>query len=85
MKPDLFISADEYRARMNTLVQRVHGCPTAEGFDEVLMPGEMEARQEALRRRTGLPFSRGEVATLQEEAARAGVPALEVHERPLAA
>ena len=85
MKPDLFISADEYRARMDHLVQKVHGCPTAEGFSEVLMPGEIEARQEAQRRRSGLAFSRGEIATLQEEAATAGVPRLEVHERPLAA
>jgi LDH2 family malate/lactate/ureidoglycolate dehydrogenase len=85
MKPDLFISADEYRARMDILVQRIHGCPTAEGFTEVLMPGEVEARQEAQRRREGLAFSRGEVATLQEEATRAAVPPLAVHERPPAA
>jgi LDH2 family malate/lactate/ureidoglycolate dehydrogenase len=84
MKPDLFISADEYRARMDTLVQRIHSAPTAEGFAEVLMPGEIEAREEARRRRSGLPFSRSEVATLQEEAAKAGVAPLEVHDRPLA-
>jgi LDH2 family malate/lactate/ureidoglycolate dehydrogenase len=85
MKPDLFISADKYRARMDILVQRVHGSPRAEGFSEVLMPGEIEARQEAQRRREGLAFSRGEVATLQEEAAKAGVAPLEVNEQPLAA
>jgi LDH2 family malate/lactate/ureidoglycolate dehydrogenase len=84
MKPDLFISADEYRARMDTLAQRIHGCPTAQGFDEVLMPGEVEAREEARRRRSGLPFSRSEVATLQKEAVEAGLRSLEVHERPLA-
>jgi LDH2 family malate/lactate/ureidoglycolate dehydrogenase len=84
MKPDLFISADEYRVRMDTLVRRIHSAPTAEGFAEVLMPGEIEAREEARRRRSGLPFSRSEVATLQEEAAKAGVAPLEVHDRPLA-
>jgi LDH2 family malate/lactate/ureidoglycolate dehydrogenase len=83
MKPDLFISADDYRARMDVLVQRVHGCATAEGFSEVLMPGEIEARQEAERRRSGLAFSRSEVATLQEEAAKAAVAPLAVHEGPL--
>ena len=83
MKPDLFISADEYRARMDSLVRTIHSCPTADGFSEVLMPGEVEARQEAERRRSGLPFSRGEVATLQEEAARAGLAPLEIHDRPL--
>jgi LDH2 family malate/lactate/ureidoglycolate dehydrogenase len=84
MKPDLFIPADEYRARMDILVQRIHACPTAEGFSEVLMPGEIEARHEAERRRSGLPFGRGEVATLQKEAEKAGIAPLEVHERPLA-
>ena len=84
MRPDLFISADDYRARMDTLVRRIHGCPTAEGFAEVLMPGEVEARQEARLRRSGLPFSRSETATLQEEAVRAGMAPLDVHDRPLA-
>jgi LDH2 family malate/lactate/ureidoglycolate dehydrogenase len=68
---------------MDILVQRVHGCATAEGFSEVLMPGEIEARQEAERRRSGLAFSRSEVATLQEEAAKAAVAPLAVHEGPL--
>jgi LDH2 family malate/lactate/ureidoglycolate dehydrogenase len=85
MKPDLFVSADEYRARMDTLVGRIHACPTAQGVSEVLMPGEIEARQEAEHRRTGLPFSRGEIATLQDEAAKAGIAPLAVRDSPLAA
>src|SRR5471032_2646518 len=42
MKPDLFIPKDEYLKRMDTLVQRVHAIPTAEGVDEILMPRERE-------------------------------------------
>jgi LDH2 family malate/lactate/ureidoglycolate dehydrogenase len=84
MKPDLFVSSDEYRARMDVLVQRIHAAPRAEGFDEVLMPGEVEARQEAARRQAGISFSAGEVATLQDEAAKAGVAPLETRDRPLA-
>jgi hypothetical protein len=38
------VSKDEYLKRMDTLVQRVHAAPTAEGFDEVIMPGETERR-----------------------------------------
>ena len=83
LKPDLFISADEYRARMDTLMRRIHDCPKAEGFSEVLVPGELEAREEAKRRRSGIPFSRGELATLREEAAKAGIGALETSDRPL--
>jgi LDH2 family malate/lactate/ureidoglycolate dehydrogenase len=85
MRANLFIPEHEYRARMDTLVQRVRDCPKAEGFDEILIPGEPEARQEAERRRTGIPYSRGEIATLQEEAVKAGVPALVVSARPIAA
>src|ERR1700731_939234 len=84
MKPDLFIPRDEYARRMDTLVQRVHACPTEEGFDEVIMPGERERRLEANHRRTGVPFHAKEVAMLQETAAKAGLPPLAVSNAPLA-
>jgi LDH2 family malate/lactate/ureidoglycolate dehydrogenase len=83
MRPDLFVSRDEYCRRMDTLVQRVHANPTAEGFDEVIMPGERERRLEAKHRRTGIPFHAKEVAALQEAAARAGLPPLPVSNVPL--
>lgn len=85
MKPDLFVPIAEYRARMDTLVERVRACPRAEGFDEILLPGELEAREEQLRRRRGIPYGGSEIASLQEEAARAGVAQLAVSDRPLAA
>jgi LDH2 family malate/lactate/ureidoglycolate dehydrogenase len=83
MKADLFVSKTDYRARMDTLVQRVRDCPKADGFDEILMPGEPEARHEAERRRTGIPYSAGEVADLQTEAAWAGVATLAVSPSPI--
>jgi LDH2 family malate/lactate/ureidoglycolate dehydrogenase len=83
LKPDLFIRIDEYQSRIDTLIERVHMCPTAEGFTEVLVPGEMEARQEALRHQTGIPYSLREIAQLQVEAANANVPPLIVSEKPL--
>jgi LDH2 family malate/lactate/ureidoglycolate dehydrogenase len=83
MKPDLFVSRDEYSKRMDKLVQRVHANPTAEGFDEVIMPGERERRLEADHRRTGVPFHAKEVGAMQEAAAKAGVPSLAVSGKPL--
>lgn len=83
MKPDLFVSMEEYESRMDTLVHRIHNCPTAEGFTEVLVAGEIEARQEALRRQTGIPYSPNEIAELQTEAARANIRPLIVSEHPL--
>jgi LDH2 family malate/lactate/ureidoglycolate dehydrogenase len=69
---------------MDTLVQRVHACPAAESFDEVIMPGERERRLEAKHRRTGVPFHAREVALMQEAAAKAGLPPLPVSSAPLA-
>jgi LDH2 family malate/lactate/ureidoglycolate dehydrogenase len=85
MKPDLFVSKADYRDRMDTLIERVHTCPTAHGVDEVLMPGEPERRHEEERRRSGIPYSANEVAPLQEEAAKANVASLGVSPSPLGA
>jgi LDH2 family malate/lactate/ureidoglycolate dehydrogenase len=63
---------------MDTLIERVHNCPVADGFSEVLVAGELEARQEKMRRERGIPYSPEEIATLQEEAVKAGVAPLEV-------
>jgi LDH2 family malate/lactate/ureidoglycolate dehydrogenase len=83
LKPGLFVPEDDYRARMDTLIERVRVSPTAEGFDEVLVPGDPERRSEAERRRIGIPYSAGEVVALQDEATKAGVAPLEVSNRPL--
>jgi LDH2 family malate/lactate/ureidoglycolate dehydrogenase len=83
MRPDLFVPLDEYRARMDRLVERVKSCPPAEGFAEVLMPGEPELRCAAERRRRGIPLSRGEVDALDAEAAKSGVPPIAVADAPL--
>jgi LDH2 family malate/lactate/ureidoglycolate dehydrogenase len=85
MKPDLFVPEENYRDRMDTLIERVHACPPAQGFDEVLTPGEPERRHEEERRRRGIPYSANEVAPLQEEAAKAGIAPLDVSPNPLGA
>ncbi len=82
MRPDLFMPEDRYRARMDTLIERVRSCATAAGFDEVLIAGEPERRNEQERRRTGIPYTADEVAALQSEAATAGVPPLTVSDSP---
>jgi LDH2 family malate/lactate/ureidoglycolate dehydrogenase len=78
MRPDLFVPDGDYRHRMDTLIERVRTSRTAAGVDEVLIPGEPERRYEARRRRTGIPYSANEIAALQDEAAKAGVPPLVV-------
>jgi LDH2 family malate/lactate/ureidoglycolate dehydrogenase len=83
MRPDLFVSAAEYRDRMDTLVQRMRDCPKAEGFSEILIAGEPEAREEDARRRYGIPYSPSDIAPLHDEAANAGVAPLTVSDAPL--
>ncbi|OAA59795.1 Malate/L-lactate dehydrogenase [Niveomyces insectorum RCEF 264] len=73
IKPDVFMSADAFRA-----------VPPADGFTEVLFPGEPEHRLNLQRRREGLPFADAEKAMFDELAAQYGVPAPAMSTTPLA-
>jgi LDH2 family malate/lactate/ureidoglycolate dehydrogenase len=83
MKPNLFVSEDDYRARIDTLIDRIKASPLAEGSAEVLVPGEPEDRHETQRRKAGIPYAASEVKALQDEAKRAGIQPLVVAERPI--
>lgn len=76
MRPDLFISIDEYRERIDRLVERIHGCEPAAGFDEVLVPGEIEAREERRRTRDGIPFFPEQLKGVEELARGLGLEPL---------
>jgi LDH2 family malate/lactate/ureidoglycolate dehydrogenase len=84
MRPNLFISEDDYRSRIDTLIERMKSAPLAEGFAEILVPGEPEDRHEAQRRRGGIPYAVSEVQALQDEAKRAGIQPLVIADRPIA-
>jgi LDH2 family malate/lactate/ureidoglycolate dehydrogenase len=73
MRPDLFVSAEEYATRMGTLVGRVHDGPRADGVGEILMPGEREAKIEEVRRMRGIPYDSRELAGLLAEADQVGI------------
>jgi len=64
----------EFKGRMDGMIERLKNSDPAEDFDEVLMPGEPELRQEAERLRTGIPLSGKVLASLQAEAEDLGVP-----------
>jgi LDH2 family malate/lactate/ureidoglycolate dehydrogenase len=74
IRPDLFMELEEFKNRMDTMIDRYTSSPKAEGFDEILMPGELEEREEAKRRVTGLPVSPEVAEELRREAAELGVP-----------
>ncbi len=74
LKADLFMRRKDFENRMQTLRERVKTQPRAEGFPEILMPGEPEARIEEERRIKGIPLTPDVLASLQSESERAGVP-----------
>ncbi|MCG6122264.1 MAG: Ldh family oxidoreductase [Microvirga sp.] len=72
-KPDLFMPREVVTERMRELVATVKESPLAEGFDEILMPGEPEARNEARRLAEGIPYRLADLAPLVEIAQARGV------------
>ena len=74
MKPGIFVTEQGFRDRMDTLISRVKTNPLASGFDEILIPGEIEARLENERRKTGIPYARSDLELLAKLASDYGVP-----------
>ena len=73
LKPGVFITEQGFRDRMDTLVSRIKANPRADGFDEILMPGEIEARFETERRQSGIPYAQTDIVLLAELAREYGV------------
>jgi LDH2 family malate/lactate/ureidoglycolate dehydrogenase len=82
MKPDLFVSETDYKARMDTLAERIRAVPKASGVGEILLPGEPEARESVHRLHAGIPYTAGEVATLNQDAQSAGIAPLATQSQP---
>lgn len=64
MKVDAFMDLAEFEGRMETAIARLKALPPAEGFDEVLYPGERAGRAEAARRAKGVPLVQAAVTEL---------------------
>ena len=76
LKPGIFVTEQGFRDRMDELVMRIKANPLADGFTEILMPGEIEARLEAERRQSGIPYAASDLGLLAKLAADHGVSAL---------
>ncbi|CRK36977.1 hypothetical protein BN1723_015165 [Verticillium longisporum] len=72
IKPDLFMSLEDFRARMQHLYDRVVGSEKAAGVERIYFPGEIEQLTQEERGKTGIPFVGAEIEALNEEAARVG-------------
>ncbi|KAL2262775.1 hypothetical protein VTK26DRAFT_69 [Humicola hyalothermophila] len=73
LKPDLFMSLEEFKQRMDVLYQRVVGSEKAEGVERIYFPGEIEHLTEERRLMEGIPFVQSEIDALNAEAEKLGV------------
>ncbi|MCZ6675748.1 MAG: Ldh family oxidoreductase [Candidatus Poribacteria bacterium] len=65
-----FTDVAGYKAHIDNVIDAIKALPTAEGFDEVFVPGEPENRCYADRSRHGIPLPEGTVRNLRDVAER---------------
>ena len=75
MKVEAFMPLAEYNARMETMITRLKALPPAEGFVEVLYPGERAGRAEADADTGGVILSAETARDLSAHAATLGIEA----------
>ncbi|MEZ5726477.1 MAG: Ldh family oxidoreductase [Paracoccaceae bacterium] len=73
IRPDLFMPLSDFDGRMDAFHSRIKALPRAAGVEEILMPGEPEARTEARRRAEGIPVTDNVIADLQKLGTEHGV------------
>lgn len=69
-----FMPVAEFRSRAERLVQMVKATPPARGYDEVLVAGDPEWRNEAVRGREGIPVGAGTWKAICAKAGKYGIP-----------
>jgi LDH2 family malate/lactate/ureidoglycolate dehydrogenase len=74
LDPAAFTEPVAYTAAVRSFLDGMNETPPAAGFDEVLVPGDYEARSRARLAATGLELSASVVAALESAARRLGVP-----------
>jgi len=68
-----FSDVDGYGTHIDELVQGLKALPRADGVDEIMMPGEPEARVQAEREQNGIPLPPGTWRKLEDAAQRFGL------------
>lgn len=72
IKPDLFMSVEQFKERMDYLYARVVGSDKMAGVDRIYFPGEIEDLNKEQRLKDGIPLVDAEVEALNQEAERVG-------------
>jgi LDH2 family malate/lactate/ureidoglycolate dehydrogenase len=73
MDAQLFRPKAEYASALANRLGQIKGVPPAPGFDEVLVPGEPEAKMREQRAREGIPIPDDTWGAVCEAASRVGV------------
>ena len=73
-RADLFQPVAAFEQSVDGLARRLRDTPPAPGFDEVLVPGDMERRSRAARQRDGIPIPDDVWQSLTAAAAAQSVP-----------
>jgi len=70
LEVEAFISPERFLEEVEEMAQALEGAPTAEGVEQVLLPGQPELRTAERRRREGIPIAQAtwdEVGKLASE------------------
>jgi len=68
-----FIDVDAFKARMDAYIVEMKSSELAPGFEEILMPGEIEFRKDAKQRKEGIVLSRSVVDEVLKTAGDLGI------------
>ena len=70
-----FVESDEFRRRVDGVIDEVHGSARRDGVDRLLVPGEIEAELEEAHARDGIPLAAETVDGIAAAAEALGVDA----------
>ncbi|KAL1855111.1 hypothetical protein Plec18167_002097 [Paecilomyces lecythidis] len=76
IKPDLFMSLEDFKERMDYLYKRVVESDKMAGIDRIYYPGEVEQLTREERLKTGIPYVQAEIDALNREAGQVGAKAI---------
>jgi LDH2 family malate/lactate/ureidoglycolate dehydrogenase len=68
IKPDVFMSLEDFRSRIEYLYQRVVNSEPADGVERIFFPGELEHLAQIERLERGIPITQSELVALNKEA-----------------
>ena len=67
-----FMSLDQFKARMDELIDQIHECPKSPGVDRIYVAGEIEYGLQSQRLANGLPVEESVLAALDRVTSELG-------------